>query len=68
MHRLYVLLALVTVSCTGNDLLVLAAPQPYLERRQSGGGNGGQDNNPATMQRQIWVRGLHLLFSLVCNI
>ncbi|PIL29020.1 hypothetical protein GSI_09068 [Ganoderma sinense ZZ0214-1] len=55
LHRLNALLALVTASCIGNGLHVLAAPQPHLQVRQSSGENGGQDNNPTTIQKQIWI-------------
>ncbi|KAM5545924.1 hypothetical protein V8D89_000050 [Ganoderma adspersum] len=54
-RRLNALLALVTASCIGNVLPVLAAPQPHLQARQSSGGNGGQDGNTTGVQKQIWI-------------
>lgn len=67
LHRLNALLALVTASCIGNVLPVLAAPQPHLQARQSDGENGGQNNN-TVIQKQIWVRAPRLLVSLVQSV
>ncbi|TBU23614.1 hypothetical protein BD311DRAFT_69146 [Dichomitus squalens] len=52
MYRLNSLLVLVTSSCTGSVPFVLAAPQPVLQRRQSGEGSSSPSRS---IQKQIWI-------------